>query len=70
MQGPNVWNKIKEDSGLAKKCQLENRKKYGIYEIKHYPLIQTITRNPKTLYTKQQLAAIKFYVNMAFENLC
>jgi hypothetical protein len=52
------------------KLEMENRNKYGLYEIKYYPLMQTTTVSPKALYTKKELAAIKFYVNMAFENLC
>ena len=69
MKGPNDYRTIPIPEA-SKKVEMENRNKYGLYEIKHYPLIQTATPYPKCLYTKQQLAAIKFYVNMAFENLC
>jgi hypothetical protein len=57
---------------LVEKGRMGNRKKYGIYEIKHFPLTQysNSTRIPKILYNKQQLAAIDLMVTCAFENLC
>lgn len=44
-----------------------NRKKYGIYEVKALPLM---SETGKPLYTKQQLVAILFLVDMSFENMC
>jgi hypothetical protein len=47
-------------------------KNYGVYEVRHKPLIQfsNTTYHPKILYTKQQLCAINIMVACYFENLC
>lgn len=57
---------------LLLKGKLHNRKKYGIYFVKHMPLMQygNCADIPKVLYTKQQLCAIDHMVMCAFENLC
>jgi hypothetical protein len=64
--------KDKKYMKLIEKSRIENRKKLGIYEIKHFPLTQysNAAPIPKILYTKQQLAAIDLMVSCAFENLC
>ena len=55
------------------KSKMENRKKYGIYYVKHLPIIE-LTNSGKNkiipLYTKQELAAIWLMVSCSFENLC
>lgn len=48
--------------------KLYNRKKHGIYEVEHMPLMQNYTMKP--LYNKQQLCAIWLMVQCAFENMC
>ena len=67
LQGGNANDNF---GGLEHK--LHNRSVYGIYEVKHFPLLKQTRTNsfPETLYTEQELAAIEFMVDMAFENLC
>jgi hypothetical protein len=59
-------------TALYLKSKIVNRKKYGIYFVKHMPLHQygNCADIPKILYTKQQLCAIDLMVTCAFENLC
>ncbi len=54
---------------IMKRCDDNNKAEYGIYEVKHPPLIGS-PPNKKIFYTKQQLAAIELMVDCAFENLC
>lgn len=63
---PNKPN-TKEYRDACKASAINNLQTYGIYEVKHYPLVSHI-RTP--LYTKQELAAIMFMVYDEFENLC
>lgn len=51
-------------------AKIEKRQKHGIYFVEVYPLKQTCSHNPKIFYTKQQLKAIAWLVDEAFENLC
>lgn len=58
---------------ITKEAKEYNRKKYGVYEVKYFPLMEKtsyIKSTPKCLYTKQQLCAIEIMVDCAFENLC
>jgi hypothetical protein len=60
-------------AALDLKHKMHNRKEYGIYYIKHLPLVELtngLNNRIKPLYTKQELAAIWLMVSCAFENLC
>ncbi len=59
--------KTKNYKNAVREFREDNRKKYGVYEVKHFPLL---SRMKKPLYTKQQLAAIALIVDCEFENLC
>jgi hypothetical protein len=64
--------KSKEDRKLRDNWFKASLKKYGVYEVRHKPLIQfsNTTYHPKILYTKQELCAINLMVSCYFENLC
>ena len=58
---------------LDLRSKMRNRKEYGIYYVKHLPLLESTNNGLhriKPLYTKQELAAIWLIVSCAFENLC
>lgn len=68
-------SETKESKKLRDEWFNHSLKKYGVYEVRHKPLIQhsnTVRRgrSPKVLYTKQELAAIDLMVACYFENLC
>jgi hypothetical protein len=65
-KNPNLPD-TKEYRDASRACKLSNRETYGVYEVRHYPIVSNV-RTP--LYTKQELAAILFMVYDEFENLC
>jgi len=57
----------KDYKSIVRRSTIVNREKYGVYIVKHYPLLSDVGT---ILYTKQELAAILFMVIDEFENLC
>lgn len=56
---------------IYKKRKEHNRKTYGIYEVKYFPLASNTKRKIMfPLYSKKELSAIATMVSCYFENLC